>query len=95
MFPEGTRSKSGEIGELKGGLGFIAMHTGVTIVPIYVRGTNDLLRCLFRVRRLEMRIGPPIRMPEGYVPQDRRSEYRILSAMVLEEMRMLKNESEA
>jgi cytidylate kinase len=95
MFPEGTRSRSGEIGELKGGLGFLALYTGVTIVPVYIMGSNDLMKCFLRMQRLEMRIGPPMRIPKGYVPGDRRSEYRILSAMVLEALRMLKYESEA
>lgn len=95
MFPEGTRSKDGSIGELKAGLGFIALHNGATVVPMHVSGTDDLLRCMLRLRRLEARIGPPIRMPEGYTPADRKSEYRILSAMVQEEMRMLRDESEA
>ncbi len=95
MFPEGTRSKNGVIGELKAGLGFIALHNGVSIVPMYVSGTNDLYGCFLRKRRLEVRIGPPIRMPEGYKTRDKRNEYRILSSMVREEMRMLKDETEA
>jgi len=95
MFPEGTRSKDGAIGDLKPGLGFIAMHNGAAVVPMHIRGTNDLLRCFLRKRRLEVRIGPQIRLPDGYVSHDRKSEYRILSSMVHEEMRMLKDESEA
>ena len=95
MFPEGTRSKNGAIAELKPGFGFIAMHNSATVVPMHLKGTNDLIGCFLRKRRLEVRIGPPIRLPEGYTPLDRKSEYRILSRMVLEEMRMLKDESEA
>jgi len=95
MFPEGTRSRDGAIGELKAGLGFIALHNGATVVPMHISGTNDLLGCFLRRRRLEVRIGPPIRTPEGYAPSDRKSEYRVLSGMVQEEMRMLKDESEA
>lgn len=95
MFPEGTRSKDGSIGDLKPGLGFIAIHNESPIVPMHIRGTDDLLACFLRKRRLEVRIGPPIRMPEMYAPNDRKSEYRVLSAMVHEEMRMLKDESEA
>ena len=95
MFPEGTRSKDGSIGEVKAGLGFIALQNGKPIVPMYVKGTNDLFGCFLRRRRLQVRIGPPIRMPEGYRPHDRKNEYRTLSAMVREEMRMLQDESEA
>jgi cytidylate kinase len=95
MFPEGTRSKDGSIGELKAGLGFIALHNKSAVVPMHISGTNDLFGCFLRKRRLEVRIGPPIRTPEGYSPRDRKNDYRILSAMVREEMRMLKDESEA
>jgi cytidylate kinase len=95
MFPEGTRSRDGSIGDLKAGLGFIALHNGATVVPMHISGTNHMLACFLRKKRLEVRIGPPIRLPEGYAPHDRKSDYRILSAMVQEEMRMLKDESEA
>ena len=95
MFPQGTRSKDGSIGELKPGLGFIAIYNGSAVVPMHIAGTNDLLGCFLRRKRLDVRIGPPIRMPEGHEPRDRKSEYRILSSMVGEEMRMLRDAAEA
>ena len=36
VFPEGTRSKDGTIGEGKSGVSMIAIHAGVPIVPIYM-----------------------------------------------------------
>ena len=95
MFPEGTRSKTGEIGSLKGGIGFLSLNTGVTIVPVFVRGTNKLIDCLLRRKRLELNIGPPIRLPAGYEPENKKLDYRLLNQMVFEELRMLKDEWEA
>lgn len=41
IFPEGTRSKNGELGEFKGGAMKIAMETGAKIVPMVIDGTRD------------------------------------------------------
>ncbi|MBQ8182899.1 MAG: 1-acyl-sn-glycerol-3-phosphate acyltransferase [Clostridia bacterium] len=40
VFPEGTRSKNGELGEFKGGAMKIAMETGAKVVPVYLEGTR-------------------------------------------------------
>lgn len=36
IFPEGTRSKDGELGEGKNGVAMLAVRTGTPILPIYV-----------------------------------------------------------
>lgn len=43
IFPEGTRSKDGGIGEFKSGSFRIAGVTGAPIVPLYLQGTRELL----------------------------------------------------
>ena len=43
VFPEGTRSKSGELGEFKEGAFRVAVQTGQPILPIAVLGTRDAL----------------------------------------------------
>lgn len=43
IFPEGTRSKNGEIGEFRGGAMKIAMETGAVVVPVLLEGTRDRL----------------------------------------------------
>ena len=40
LFPEGTRSKSGELLSPKPGLGFIAWRADVPVIPAYIRGAN-------------------------------------------------------
>lgn len=39
LFPEGTRTETGELQEAKGGVGFIVKKSGCTVVPAYISGT--------------------------------------------------------
>jgi 1-acyl-sn-glycerol-3-phosphate acyltransferase len=43
IFPEGTRSHDGVIKEAKAGAGLLAFKSGVPVVPIHIRGANDIL----------------------------------------------------
>ena len=42
MFPEGTRSKTGEISEFKKGAFHLALDAEVSIVPVHIKGTYSL-----------------------------------------------------
>ena len=42
-FPEGTRSKTGEMGEFKLGIFNLALQAGVDIVPVTLNGTRQIL----------------------------------------------------
>lgn len=56
MFPEGRYSRGRALRPLKAGIGHFALHAGVPIVPVAVRGT-DVLRPFSRI---DVDIGPPI-----------------------------------
>lgn len=43
IFPEGTRSADGEMGDAKGGTGMLACRMGLTVVPVRVFGAFELL----------------------------------------------------
>jgi 1-acyl-sn-glycerol-3-phosphate acyltransferase len=72
MFPEGTRSRNGEIGKIHSGAAVIAAHHGIDVVPIYVSGTHDAMppgqnwpkrkpgRLFSRRHKVEVRFGRPI-----------------------------------
>jgi 1-acyl-sn-glycerol-3-phosphate acyltransferase len=44
IFPEGTRSKTGELGAFKDGAFSLAIEAGVPILPLAVHGARDALR---------------------------------------------------
>ncbi|HVR75256.1 MAG TPA: lysophospholipid acyltransferase family protein [Planctomycetota bacterium] len=62
LFPEGTRSRTGEAGAFKAGLGMIVAGTPVPIVPCRLDGTFEALpphRRFPRPRKLRLVIGKP------------------------------------
>jgi 1-acyl-sn-glycerol-3-phosphate acyltransferase len=72
IFPEGTRSRDGEIGKVKSGAAVLAAQHGLSIVPIWVGGTHEAMppgqnwpkrvrgRYFSRRVKVEVRFGPPI-----------------------------------
>lgn len=56
LFPEGTRSKNGLVGEFKGGAFKIAEKTHVTIVPVAIDGTGKVWEEHHRIRSAEIRV---------------------------------------
>jgi 1-acyl-sn-glycerol-3-phosphate acyltransferase len=68
IFPEGTRSRTGELQPFKKGAFVLALNNGIDIVPTGVRGTYDIMsRDNWRIRsgRIIVRFGPPV-SPVGY-----------------------------
>ncbi len=43
IFPEGTRSRSGQMQEFKPGVGLVAWEQKVPILPVYLKGTYDAM----------------------------------------------------
>lgn len=63
IFPEGTRTKDGALGEFKGGALLAARMAKVPIVPIGTRGAIEAwprTRVLPAPRKIAVRFGPPI-----------------------------------
>ncbi len=63
IFPEGTRSADGSIGEFKPGAFFIARKTGAPLVPVYVGGSAAALpkgTLVTRPAALVARVLPPV-----------------------------------
>jgi len=76
IYPEGTRSRAGELGRLRSGAAVIAQQHGIPIVPIRVSGTHDAMPpgCnwpkrvggfLSRRHRIGVEFGAPIWPREG------------------------------
>jgi 1-acyl-sn-glycerol-3-phosphate acyltransferase len=65
IFPEGTRTRPGGIGEPKRGVGRLALESGVPVVPVAVHGTTHI-RTTWRIRphRVTVRAGRPLRFPQ-------------------------------
>ncbi len=71
IYPEGTRSRTGQMAPFKAGVGLLARFTGRPVVPVYVEGGPSVLPCrafLPRPGRMVVRYGSPLRYRPGETP---------------------------
>ena len=97
MFPEGTRSHTGELGEFDLGAALTASRAGVPIVPCALTGTNDVLpRGSSRIRRGRVLVGfaePVDVMQFGEKPG--KDDLRAITEQVEAAIRAMKTEQAA
>ena len=63
IFPEGTRSTTGTLGEIKKGASFIIHHANVPVIPILLKGSERFMprgAKFIRPAKLSVTFGPPI-----------------------------------
>ncbi|MDR1396588.1 MAG: 1-acyl-sn-glycerol-3-phosphate acyltransferase [Desulfarculales bacterium] len=89
IFPEGTRSRDGRLGEFKSGGFLLALTARQPVVPALILGANKILppKLVFiRPGRIEVRIGRPIPLDDMNLKQRDR-----LAGQVREEIIKLHN----
>jgi 1-acyl-sn-glycerol-3-phosphate acyltransferase len=97
VYPEGSRSPDGRLREPQPGVGFIARHGGVPVIPAAVWGTEKVLpRGTNRIHRgdVHLRYGTPVRLPAaGHGP---RADNHAAAAAIMDAIsRMLPSEYRA
>ena len=87
VFPEGTRTKTGEFGEPRSGAGMAAAIAGVPVVPCWIEGS-------FHVRFFRSRVTlhylPPFR-PEEIPAPTRKEHYLLVSRRIMSDIIRLYN----
>ncbi|OGC89599.1 MAG: hypothetical protein A2W25_14495 [candidate division Zixibacteria bacterium RBG_16_53_22] len=89
LFPEGTRSKTGEIGKGKPGIGLLARRAVVPIVPAYIQNSGAFLKLPFTGRRLIISYGCPIDSAWIASVPDSKEGYRQIAEEVMTHIRAL------
>lgn len=86
LYPEGTRSKTGEMQRFKRGAAMIAVELGLPLVPAYIEGTFRSMpkgRSLMKPSRITVRIGEPI-YPEPGVTDNGHSKSTVYRQLTQE-----------
>jgi 1-acyl-sn-glycerol-3-phosphate acyltransferase len=89
IFPEGTRSADGRVGRFKAGSFLLALEAGLTIVPLSISGSRDVMtkgRLATRPGRVVLQVHEPIVAPKLESPTiaDARDLAARIEAMVRE-----------
>jgi 1-acyl-sn-glycerol-3-phosphate acyltransferase len=85
VFPEGTRGDEGVLREPKPGAAMLAVLSGATVVPAYVRGSGRAWRRgqrLPRPAKVVVTFGPPLRF-QRVSGADRKAQYEAASRQMM------------
>jgi len=75
MYAEGGRSRSGELGQPKPGLGRLALESGAPVVPIAIHGSERLREAKRRgLPKVTVQYGQPVRFPRTEHPTREQSQ---------------------
>jgi 1-acyl-sn-glycerol-3-phosphate acyltransferase len=73
IYAEGGRSRSGELGDPKPGLGRLALESGVPVVPVAIHGSASVRRWKrFRFPKVTVQFGEPLSFPIEEAPSRER-----------------------
>jgi len=89
LFPEGTRSRDGNLLPPHKGVAMIALKTSSPIVPTAITGTYKVLPAdahFIRIAPIKIRFGPPI-YPRDFA--DKEDSRELISKRIMEEIRRL------
>lgn len=86
IFPEGTRSKDGELGKAKSGVSLIAARAHVPVVPVFVKYGRKRFR-----RRVLVSVGQPISADNFNIDLNEKRQIRMVSDKIMGEIAALKD----
>ena len=88
VYAEGGRSRSGKLGEVKPGIGRIALESGVPVVPVAIHGSATVRRWKrLRFPKVTVQFGEPLSFPvEAQPSRERQME---VSTEVFDQVRAM------
>jgi 1-acyl-sn-glycerol-3-phosphate acyltransferase len=86
IFPEGKRSRTGELMPFRGGPAILALGQNIPVLPIYIKGASDILppgSPISQPAPVLVRIGKPFEFPEGTsIPEAKSAMETAIRALV-------------
>ncbi|GHS93068.1 1-acyl-sn-glycerol-3-phosphate acyltransferase [Synergistales bacterium] len=94
IFPEGSRSEDGKLLPLEGGVGLIAAHSKIDILPVYISGSHEAMppgAVFVKPAKITVTFGQVLSFPpEFYKGKDAREK---IVSMLTDSMRALEAEA--
>ena len=98
IYPEGTRSRDGRLYRGRTGMAELVLRTGAPVVPVGLRGTQDLQPVgarLPRLVRVEVSFGEPLRLAGEYAGLPSGRARREITDRVMEQVARLSGQEQA
>jgi 1-acyl-sn-glycerol-3-phosphate acyltransferase len=93
IFPEGTRTVTGELQTAKKGVGMLLYNAKVPVIPAYIAGTYHCWpkgKLLPRLGKTSVTYGPPIPLADLYAEKAEKSTYTKMANRLMEHIARLK-----
>jgi len=89
IFPEGSFTKTGEIGIAHGGVGYLALETKRTVIPVYISGTFRIRWSSILTRRSHISISflSPIPVTAHTSSSDAENRYQLAAETIFSPVR--------
>jgi 1-acyl-sn-glycerol-3-phosphate acyltransferase len=93
IFPEGTRSRNGELGKAQPGVGLFACKSGVNVIPCRIFGTYRIMNRFSHFPNFNEKValvfGKPLRVSECGAGDSATANYQNVAAAVMDRIRAL------
>lgn len=96
IFPEGTRTRDGELGPPETGIALIAHKAKAPVVPAYLKGTEGCFSYMqprARLVQCEIFYGKPVYFEEEYARRGDRATLEAIANRIMDEIVRLKKEA--
>jgi 1-acyl-sn-glycerol-3-phosphate acyltransferase len=93
IFPEGTRTRDGELGASELGIAHIAHKSKAPVVPAYLKGTEGCFSYMeprARMTQCEIFYGKPVFFEREYAQRGDRATLEAIASRIMDEIALLK-----
>ena len=93
VFPEGTRSETGQMKEPEGGIGFLAMKSGAQVVRVYIEGSYEAFpkgAKSFKCKPIKVYYGDAFIPAENKEWADQKDPYMAVSQEIMGRIKKIK-----
>lgn len=94
VFPEGTRSETGELRQPEGGVGFLAIKSHAYVVPVYIEGSYEAFpkgKKFFRCHPIRVFYGKPFIPADDAKIMAEPDPYTAVGERIMAEIREMKS----
>jgi len=94
IFPEGTRSITGELQKPRLGIGLIALRASVPVIPMYIDGAYKALpkgKKFLKISKIKVSIGKPIILDKWFGKERiEKEDYKKVADLIMKNLKKLK-----